>query len=119
MDLEIFAQVKCGNNQKKLFNVLGEMLQTKTKEILPDNDSNEDLANEFNPFFFEKSESIRNNLKDKNTEFVSLYKPSPQSRMDSFKEVSKDKLQSIISSLSSASCSIDPLPTPIVKQCLD
>ena len=39
--------------------------------------------------------------------------------MDNFKEVSKDQLQSIISSLSSATCCIDPLPTPIVKQCLD
>ena len=58
-------------------------------------------------------------MKDKNTEFVSLYEPPPRSRMENFKEVSKDQLQSVINSLSSATCSIDPLPTPIVKQCLD
>ena len=59
---------KCGKNQKLLFGILNEMLCKRSKQELPDSQSDEKLANTFNEFFLDKIEKIRNDLSAKNTD---------------------------------------------------
>ena len=59
----------CKNDQKKLFSVLNESMRKKTCESLPDHSSKEKFANKFNNFFINKITTIREDLKNENSEY--------------------------------------------------
>ena len=110
---------KCGKNQKLLFGILNEMLCKRPKQELPDNQSEENLANTFNKYFLDKIEKIRNDLSAKISDKELNDEKTTNLRMDSFQNVSKDDVKRVITNLSSASCSLDPVKTALAKQCLD
>ena len=110
---------KCDKNQKLLFELLNEMLCKKTKQELPDSNSDENLANSFNKFFMEKIESIRNDLKSKQTNNNSFTEKITTSKMENFQSVSQDRIKCVVNNLSSATCPLDPIKTDLVKKCLD
>ena len=109
----------CGSDPKKLYKVMNELLHRRRDIVLPSYDSNKDMANQFSSFFLNKIEKIRadldaiqvlsplNNSNDNNTLL-------PESFLD-FASVSDEIVSKIIRNSPVKSCSLDPLPTHVLK----
>ena len=108
---------QCGNDQKKLFSILKELLCNKEDSCLPDHQSESELSERFNGFFVDKISKIRAELDSVNTSFHFDENPC-QSSFTSFEPCTESELERIISASSNASCLLDPIPTPLLKQCL-
>ena len=108
----------CNKDQKQLFQVLNELLCTKSDTKLPECDSDEILANDFNKFFVKKIEKIREDLSKHQNGYI-IQEMSPPSILHGYEPVSETEVRRIISKASNASCSLDPIPTRLLKAVLD
>lgn len=109
-------------NSKALFKVINSCLHRKQQSPLPDATDDKILANEFNTYFSKKIHDIRAKLDTEishpNTSNPSetVFKGQP---LDKFKTYSKDEIRKIISCMSTKHCELDPIPTWLLKECLD
>ena len=116
---------ECGDDQKKLFDIIEHLLHRKAKEALPDHTSELELAKQFNTFFIDKITAIRDDLDIKaelltNKNHVSNYSPQIHSVLSNFQIVEEEEIIKTIKSMSSATCELDPIPTKFVKdECLE
>ena len=108
---------KCGNDQKKLFAILSEIMCKSEGKSLPEHDSEIELAETFNNFFIDKITKIRNEL-DSKSESRQFREKTCESRITQFEPCTESELESIIKASSSSSCELDPIPTPLLKECL-
>ena len=69
------------------------------------------LANEFDTFFLKKVEIIKKNL--------GLIPVTPKENLESFSALSIEEVSKIVRESSNASCRLDPVPTWLLKSCLD
>ena len=106
----------CGNDSKLLFREVFKLTGRTKENPLPQCQSEEKLANEFTNFFMNKIETIRNNL-DK----YPLYAPcSPtEYSFTTFSAVEEEFVAKLIINSKPASCSLDPIPTQVLKDNLD
>ena len=104
-------------NSKTLFKIVDSLLTTSANTNLPTSDSNADLANDFATFFSNKIETIRTQLsamnKSKPEEVVT------ESHLHSFEPASEEEVKKVIMGSKSTSCSIDPIPTFLLKSSID
>eukprot|EP00795_Rhopilema_esculentum_P012581 gene12581-3281_t len=90
----------------------------------PDEYTKEDLCKIFGDFFGQKIDTIRSKI-DATVETEGIknvvdYSLSPAvPAFDQFKELSQDEVRGIIMNTSNKYCSLDPLPTEILKTCID
>ena len=49
----------------------------------------------------------------------SLQKPETRSKMNVFERATEDEIKKLILSSASKSCDLDPIPTSVLKNCLD
>ncbi|XP_063971413.1 uncharacterized protein LOC129268470 isoform X2 [Lytechinus pictus] len=111
-----------GSDSKQLFQIVKKLSSPLQSTTFPDHDSDEDLANRFGEFFENKVASIISSF---NVPFSDdLLLPSQtgishDSNLSEFDLVSEMQVKRVIKSLPSKSCSLDPLPTWLVKACLD
>ncbi|KAK6179717.1 hypothetical protein SNE40_012018 [Patella caerulea] len=88
--------------------------------LLPESDTDQQLADKFSFYFLNKISTIRTNLALNSEDGIScntnptVLPPS----LSSFSTVSEPELSKIITSCSSKSCSLDPIPTQFLKDCL-
>ena len=105
------------HNPKTLFSLIDKVLHKKNQSVLPDHTSCQELAETFLKYFSDKVTKLRATLDDSQiagsqqvtdvrTSFV----------FDHFTEVSEEEIQKIISKSPSKSCTLDPVPTTILKQ---
>ena len=95
-------------------------LSSNTKEMfktLPIANSDVDLANDFLTFFVEKVEKIRSKI-TADTGYEQETREC-ETAMPCFEQLSNSDVAKIIGNLSSKSCSLDALPSWIIKQNLD
>ena len=62
---------------------------------------------------------IRSQFPDKVNNIPSVQKPEIRSKMNSFERAIEDEIKKLILSSSSKSCDLDPIPTSVLKNCLD
>jgi hypothetical protein len=105
-------------NSRNMFRVLNHALHRKPKPVLPPCKNDTELANNFIEFFEQKIDKIRTKL-DKDNE------PIPQDRisfkgksLSSFRQMTEMEVKKILNKMSK-SCSLDPLPLWMVKECID
>ena len=115
---------KHSGNQKELFKVLNTLLQRKTDNPLPPHTSAKDLADNFSEFFISKISKIQENLEavvhnSNNEQQDEQETHRCNQQFNDFKCVTEDEVQKIINQSPSKSCSLDPIPTTILKECLD
>ena len=67
----------------------------------------------------DKIETSRSKFPDKVQNIPQVQKPEIRSKMNVFERASKDKIKKLILSSSSKSCDLDPIPTSVLKNCLD
>ena len=105
--------------QRKLNRLLG-----KTETVLPETGSNQQLAEKFADFFSEKVGKIRATVSEEKARISSNVSGQPAyqcalSTLLEFEEISVDHLKRLVKSVADKSCDLDPVPTWLVKECID
>ena len=113
----------CDGDQRALFRVIGALMSKKTTPVLPTHVSASDLALSFSEFFIGKITSIRETLEAQQQPVPDA--PPTSSRepcsvhMSTFTPASIEEVTKIVKRSASTTCSLDPIPTPLLKDCLD
>ena len=102
--------------------VCNSLLNRTNENVLPSHNCGTELANRFVNYFGDKIKSIRQDLEnslntpDYTTNVASDFDGVP---LEKFRIVHQDEVRKIITSSPSKSCALDPIPTSILKLCLD
>ena len=115
------------NIQRDLYKCVNTLLNKNAPSKLPDSENNTDLCNSIVTFFSNKIKKIENQLKEVQSKrysnidtcFVQSSSVNENSILRSFYPVSEEKIRKLISSSASKSCILDPIPTYLLKECLD
>ena len=109
------------NNPKKLFNTLNSLTGNKEKHTQSYMDLGENAANELADFFLSKVENIRNCIPVKTTAKVDddqkVVSSINKKEFTKFDLVTHEVLKVAMSAMKNKTCSLDPAPTNIVKEC--
>ena len=103
-----------------MYRTVNELLNVNSNN-LPDCESTVELANNFSDYFLGKVDKIRQEL-DANASATSNlntynnYDSDIVCRLSQFQLVTEDTLHEVITKCPSKSCSVDPMPTWLVKQ---
>ena len=104
---------EAGRDSKAVQRVFNEIL-LKDKEVkLPRHDDPKALADRFADFFSNKVEKIRASLPD--VSIASQEQPIPCATLSVFAPPTDDEIQKIVAKSPSKSCSLDPMPTWLLK----
>ena len=96
---------------------LNRTLSRSNSTVLPSFDDEKSLANRFGSFFIDKIKKIRDTFKYTRSQVLHPDKEPPTFR--SFQVVTDTEVLKSIKESPSKTCSLDPCPTHIVKQCID
>ena len=120
---------ECSGDQDRIFRFIAHLQNTKGKYSLPEHEDILELCTNFDNFFVSKIMDIRNEM-DNSTVLIQscgTHSPShhtapsilfPEQRLTKWKAVSVDQMATLIKKSSNASCNNDPLPTKLLKDCL-
>ena len=87
--------------------------------LLPPNTSPLQLADDFGEFSCSKISRIREDITSSSVPSINISVSSPVVKLETFAHVSKDAVRKIILSSSDAGCQLGPIPTWLVKKCVD
>jgi hypothetical protein len=115
---------KNASNPKGLYKVTNKLLNKQNDPVLPAHSSLQELTERFAKYFTDKISLIRAGLDSIRTEHASTYeeswpKPNCKSRLLEFRPVTEDDVHKLINRSATKSCDLDPIPTWLVKDCLD
>ena len=106
----------CGDS-KRLWHALNRTLSRSNSTVLPSFDDEKSLANRFGSFFIDKIKKIQDTFKYTRSQVLHPDKEPPT--FCSFQAVTETEVLKFIKESPSKTCSLDPCPTHIVKQCID
>ena len=112
---------ECTGDQKKLFEIIKSLTKPLQQQQYPDSDSLKDLADAFGDFFIMKIQKIRTKLDSQDPEPISIPRV-PVKEEDvflSFQTLTEDDVRKLIKQSPNKQCSSDPIPTWLLKECLD
>ena len=102
---------------KKLWSSLNAILHRSARSILPTASSSGSLATKFMKFFSDKITKLNANLVSTNISPHS--NPTvPPPILSSFSPATQEEVRNVILSMSDSTCSLDFLPTKLLKSCL-
>ena len=113
-------------DQKSTYKLANSLLHKPKGLALPLYQSASDLANRFNDFFIQKIVNIRNDLGVlvttlsplcHNKSLPTQVKNKPPA-LSNFKPTSEEEVRKMIMKTKSTQCSLDPMPTYLVKECI-
>ena len=105
------------SSPKDMFKAVNELLN-KNKRVLPNAESSVELASAFCSFFTDKVRNIRKCIDDLNVHasVLGLVSAKPNTKLSSFNRVTFSNLEDVIRKLPDKTCSLDPLPTWLLKK---
>ena len=109
----------CEGDSKKLFRAVNSLRKERSVNLIPPHTSQLQLADDFGEFFCSKISRIREDITSSSVPSINISVPSPEVKLETFAHVSEDAVRKIILSRSDASCHLDPIPTWLVKKCVD
>ena len=104
-------------NPRKMFNTTSKLLGKKQSPALPSEKNDQELAQEFVIFFSDKIRKIRENIDSQDCSVLDL--EQVECRLENFTTVTMEEVKTIILGMSNKSCSLDPVPTGLLKKCLE
>ncbi|MCG8430354.1 MAG: reverse transcriptase family protein, partial [Candidatus Omnitrophica bacterium] len=104
---------------KDLFNVVNELLGKQRSSPLPDHSDPVELANNFSDFFMSKISKIRDKLDQQQVGEVQELPCANVPELDCFRPTTKEEVKKLVLSLPPKSCALDPIPTSLLKRCID
>lgn len=108
---------KADQSQKALFQCMDELLHKSKVTALPTNLPTEDLPDKFCNFFLEKIEKIQKIFTTQ--EDACLQSSNSQHHLLDFCPATQEEIHKIILGSPTKSCTLDPIPTFLLKDCLD
>lgn len=93
------------------------MCCTSKDTPLPDHENSQELADNFSNFFSEKIQKINATFTD--STYAPPDVPPPESILSRFTLLSEDMVRKVIMDSPAKSCSLDPIPTVLLKACID
>ncbi len=106
-------------NQKDLFQIVERLLHRKGEPQLPSHDSPAELATRFAEYFTEKINIIRENLEQRRSELTLIEEENICNvYLTDFQPATEDEVKRLIMDSASKSCSLDPIPTTLLKDCI-
>ena len=114
----------CSGDQKKLFKVVNGLLhQAKKTPVLPSSVSDAVLADSFSRYFSNKILNIRSIFPVSTSSTMSQTNHFPVcaqvSNISQFASATVFEVKKLIRSSPSKSCELDPIPTDLLKKCID
>ena len=106
------------SSRNQLFSVTSELLGKRKTKLVPSDIPPKEQPQKFCTFFADKIDKIR-------SELDSQYSDPPSFAVyegpifDKFEPVSVSDVQKLITEAPTKSCTLDPIPTSLTKQCLD
>ena len=107
------------NDQKALFKVVNKLFHRSGPSPLPRHESAELLANMFADFFVEKIEKIRQQFDANPTASSWPCQRQTKHLLTTFPPVTEEHVEKLIKASATKSCSLDPIPTWLLKTCLN
>ena len=114
--------IQHGRDSKALFKITKTLLGYEKITQLPESNSAITLADRFNSFFKEKVDTIRLNIEktvQSKPESESVRKQANQISLTLFQPTCQEEIRKIIQKSPSKSCELDPIPTWLLKTCLE
>ena len=108
--------LKSKGNSKELYKTVNFLSNISNPNVLPETDSDSNLAEEFASFFLNKIEKIRELFINTPAYAPPINEYVPIFR--SFSPLTNTEVTSIIMSLKSKSCELDSIPTSVLKEIL-
>ena len=111
----------CGTDQKSMYKVMNKLLHRNKSTPLPCHMSAERLANEFADHFTHKIINIRKDLlllQEDQDMTCPQNAPACSITLDEFEMATEEEISKLIKKSASKSCSLDPIPTVLLKECL-
>ena len=110
-------------NQAVLFNTEDKMLNRKAQNKLPSYDKASCLANKFADFFFEKIQTLQNNISTNLTptecNFMLFDVPKTVTELHEFGYISKEELAPLLWRSVGKSCVLDSTPGSVLRDCIE
>ena len=106
-------------NPCQLWNCLNKILHRVPALTLPSHVSIKSLCDSFSGHFMNKISLIRSTFPDHTLNPVQVNSPQVNSLLASFTAATVDEVRKIIMSSPNKSCDLDPLPSTLLKACLD
>ena len=110
-------------DMKPLYKTVNKLTGKTEPRIYPTFDTEQNIANGMTKYYCDKIKGIRDDIKRYNdTESLNRKPEVPfngTSLLQNFSQVTPEKFSEIISQMNSKTSVLDPVPTSIVKQCLD
>ena len=107
------------DNPRRLWNSINNIPHRIPLPALPEFTSVKSLCDHFSRYFVDKIETIRFKFPYKVQNIPQVQKPEIRSKINVFERASEDEIKELILSSSSKSCDLDPIPTSVLKNCLD
>ena len=109
-------------DQRKLFKLVKSIMKPEENVKYPVSSSMENLTNEFNEYFITKIDLIREKLDEiemdtSPAEYLMDYKQVKEFSV--FERLSEDQVKMLIMKSPNKQCAADPIPTWMLKECLD
>ena len=103
------------DNPRRLWNSLNNILHRIPLPSMPEFTSVKSLCDHF----VDENDTIRSKFPDKVHNIPQMQKTEITSKMNGLECASEDEIKKLILSSSSKSCDLDPIPTSVLKNCLD
>jgi hypothetical protein len=107
------------NNPRSLWKTLNSILHRNQPNSLPDEPNNTTLANSFLEFFSDKIDRIRAKFTFSMTPDPFIFPSTPPSKLFNFLPTTLSEIHQLIFSSTDKQCSLDPIPTSLLKQCFN
>ena len=108
---------ECGGDTRKLFQLVRSLSNKPEENQLPTHDDPCKLPDDFEEFFYQKGDLIRNDIDAITVVPPVLNVPAPENKFEKFDVLSEEEVSDIIMGSSNASCQLDPIPTWLLKLC--
>ena len=109
-------------NSKEFFHNTDKLLGRKTIRSLPNDINPSQISEKFSTFFQEKVKTLRDTLDMESNDTVDplhMDQIYTESTLSYFDLVSETEVKKTIMDSKSKSCSLDPIPTSLLKECID
>ena len=104
---------------RQLWNCINQILHRRPAPSIPNHVSIKSLCGSFSTHFKDKISLIRSAFPDHTLSTVNVDSPLVNTFLVSFEPATADEVKKIIMSSPNKSCYLDPLPTVLLKSCLD
>ncbi len=110
---------EASGDQKKLYSIIQSLSSGTRDNPLPTHESIQQLADDFGDYFVTKIEKIRLEIDAQNAHPPDLPSSPSCNTLSTFRTLSETEVRALVMESKTTSCALDPIPTSLLKQCID